>query len=203
MDAFKTELLKLIQDDEMNMEDANIIFSQFTKNEDNATFMTQLTNVVQILTTDRDGDGSFTIDDLTLIKNDIPTIHSIIKGCVILVNSIKDKRIHVDQEMMGLSVMKLLAYIFLVLVPTKLDQSFTRSEKESIVDIVMLMYTMFSTSEQMTEWVNGFTELFSKKKCCKCCCKSAQPEVTDDVLNEHMDKMNAEIHESLTKLKTP
>lgn len=161
MDRLKEKVLTII---EHSADDIKSLI--FILNDDLFTdqhFQSEITKILDILTKDRDGNLQFDVNDLKLIGSDPLAITSLISSLMILIAQVRT--LHYDADRMEQFIIKLLFYIFLVLLPEKTDIYMSSDDKRAIVDIVMSIYQFLKSSEIVKDMIKKIKN-WIKSSCC-------------------------------------
>jgi hypothetical protein len=144
--ALQTSLQNLIQQPNFSLSSLETLLSPIPLYTNNTIFQSNIAQVVQILTKDRDGNGKFTANDLVLFSKDIVGITALISSLLLILNSLPNITISYTAEDTEQMIFKLIIYVFLVIIPAKTNVVFTAEEKTSILSVSMMVYTMLIDS---------------------------------------------------------
>lgn len=154
--------LKLMIQDDFNMKDLSILLAPATMYTENAVFKHEMAEIIDIMTKDRNQNQRFDINDIILIGQDIPAIINLITILLMLINT-PIKLVYVEGETEEL-VFKILVYVFLILLPTQLNQPLTMEEKEALLQVSLLIYTFLIQSKLLHKLVKKVIA-WTKSKC--------------------------------------
>jgi hypothetical protein len=148
--ALQTSLQNLIQQPNFSLSSLETLLSPIPLYTNNTIFQSNIAQVVQILTKDRDGNGKFTANDLVLFSKDIVGITALISSLLLILNSLPNITISYTAEDTEQMIFKLIIYVFLVIIPAKTNVVFSVEEKTSmktsILSVSMMVYTMLIES---------------------------------------------------------
>lgn len=173
LETLKENIMKVIGDNEYKLEDLQNVLSPIAIYTENPVFKNSIDEIVLILTKDRDGNNVFTIEDLKLLGNDFMGISSLITAILLLVGSIPNIKLEYKPEETEEIIFKLLAYIFLVVVPKQTGNPWSYEQKEQVVSISLTVYNMIKSSQLVNDLVNKVKNWLKEKGFCKCLSKEA------------------------------
>ena len=145
VEVLRASLLVLIKDDNFDIQKLKDILMPISDYTDNTLFKENISAIVAILTQDRDGNHKFTVDDLALLSKDIIGITSLVTSILLLIGAIPELKLQYNEGETEDLIFKLLAYIFLVIVPAKTEKPLTFEEKQAILNLAVLIYQMIKS----------------------------------------------------------
>jgi len=201
----KKKLLVLIKDDHY---DVNALkkFLNLDSYVTNESFVTNITEIVDAILEDRDGDKKITLNDIKLIGNDLLAITSIIKGLLLIVNSIPNLKLKYDTGKTEELIFKMLVYIFLVIMPKQAHLQWSVKEKAQMIDIALIIYDTIKSSQVVKEMVakvlkwfkeNGGTAVVWMKK--NCCASNGQDK--NEIIKKHLPHVKAKIRMRVSNVR--
>lgn len=206
MNELKEKILDFIKDDKIDTDDVKKLLDPlggFT----NERFMDNIQQIVDAILEDRDGDMKITMEDIKLLRKDWLAISSIVKGIILVMNSIPNLDVKYDAGATEEIVFKMLVYIFLIIIPEKADLKWSQSDKEQILDIALIIYEAISSSEdlkkffaEVLEWFKekgGLLIAWMKKNCCTGCGKNKQA-----IIEEHLPAIKSSISIRMDNIRT-
>jgi len=216
IETLKAKILVLIKNDTFDATDLKNLLSPIALYTDNPLFKENIMEIVSILTQDRDGNNKFTINDLTLFSKDIIGITSLVTAIILLIGMVPDIKLQYVEGVTEELVFKLLAYIFLVIIPTKTGNPWTFEEKKAVLNLALLIYQLIKSSQVMKDLVAKISAWFKSKGLCACIATNDNktevlekklPVIKLDLMhamNNVRDKnaMQTEIEDLKKKLKT-
>ena len=188
----KNSVMKLIKDDNYDIEDFKSFLNPIDKYTNNQTFINNLHEIINVLLEDRDGNNKFTIDDLKLIKDDMFAISSLLNGLLLVICVIPQLKLKYNKGATEELVFKLLAYIFIVVIPKEIGRPWTLKEKEDIVKITIQIYQLILSSQVTKDIINNIIKWFKKKGWCKCTTGSKE-EINQRVIKKKLPKIKADM----------
>ena len=198
LDKLKNSIMDIIKDDNYDIDDLKKILGDVSGCTEHSIFASNLTQVMDIMTKDRDGNNKFDINDLTLMSKDIIAMTSLVTAILLLVASIPNFKLQYNEGTTEEFIFKLLAYIFLVIVPKQTGHKWTLQEKQSIVDLVLIIYQLIVSSQITKELIAKVTAWFKSKGWCNCMKTSTTHE---DVLAEKLPIVNRELSYAMNNVR--
>lgn len=205
LDIIKENIMNVIKDNEYSLEDLQVALSPISIYTENPAFKNSIDEIVLILTKDRDGNNVFSIEDLKLLGNDFMGISSLITAIFLLIGSIPQMKLEYKPDETEEIIFKLLAYIFLVIVPKQTGNPWTFEQKEQVVSVSLTIYSMIKSSQLVNDLINKVKGWLKQKGFCKCLSKETEsklPQVKFELqaaMNNVHDK--ALLHSEIRELK--
>jgi len=200
LDKLQNSIMDVIKDDNYDIDDLKKILGDVSECTENSVFVTNLTQVMDIMTKDRDGNNKFDINDLTLMSKDIIAMTSLITAILLLVASIPNFKLQYNEGASEEFVFKLLAYIFLVIVPKQTGHKWTLQEKQSIIELVLIVYQLIISSQVTKELIIKITAWFKSKGWCNCMTASTATK-QEDILAEKLPAVNRELSYAMNNVR--
>ena len=193
LDELKTKILEIVKDNHYSWDDIKLILSPISIYVDNPSFKQNIDQVVHILTKDRDGNNVFSIDDIKLLSKDMNAITSLVTALFLIMAGIPQMKLEYSPDETEELVFKLLAYLFLVVIPKETRMELSYEDKESVIDLSLLIYNFVKSSQVVQQLVAKVQAWFQRKGWCKCLFGEVpKSEVVDEHLPEvHQDLTNA------------
>jgi len=188
IDQLKNDIMNVIKDDNYDIEDLRVILKDILLYIDNPMFKQNLDIVVGIIMKDRDGNNKFEINDLNIMSKDLITMTSLITALLLLILSIPGIKFEYKSEVTETIIFKLIAYIFLVIVPKETNKKLTLEEKQTIVDLILLSYQMILSSQVTAGLVAKVKAWIKQNKKFSCKCLGG-----DKVLDKKLSKVNKDL----------
>ncbi len=201
LDKLKNSIMDIIKDDNYDIDDLKKILGDVSSCTENSVFTNNLTQIMDIMTKDRDGNNKFDINDLTLMSKDIIAMTSLITAILLLVASIPNFKLQYTEGATEEFMFKLLAYIFLVIVPKQTGHKWTLQEKQSIVDLVLIIYQLIVSSQVAKELIIKITAWFKSKGWCNCMTISSTVTKQENVLAEKLPMVNRELSYAMNNIR--
>jgi len=195
----KDSILDAIKDDNYDFATLKAVLSPLDRFLDNTSFVSALGELINTLCLDRDGDNSFSFSDLKLLKDDISSIISLVNSVLLLMSTIPDTKLKYDSGATEIIIFKVLAYIFLVVVPKQTGQVLTFNDKDDILKIVMSVYKIILSTKMTQDLIEKINNWFKTSKCFGCC--SSQVENKQDVIESMVPVVNKELARNLQKVR--
>ena len=199
IELLKKSLFDLIENSNCTFADIVNILDPFANYVNNTLFTDNMEQLVNIIIIDRNHDQKISFDDIKLLSSDIGAITSIISCTLAIIASLPTVELKSGEGFAQDVLFKILAYIFLVVLPQKLNLEWSVAEKKTIVNIVLTIYNLFVTSGLAKNLINKIKQLFIKKGWCKCICA---PEVDkQEVLSKQLPLMMFELGTNLSSFR--
>jgi hypothetical protein len=168
IDSLQTNILKLIKDENYDVEDLMVILKSVVNFADNKIFISNISRIAAILTADRDGSGTFTIDDITLLSKDPTALISLVTLIITTLCSIPSLKVQYTEGNAEILVFELLAYIFLVIVPKQAKIKWAYEDKVQIVTLSVLIVEQIKSSQMLQQIFADALQWFKKNVHCNC-----------------------------------
>lgn len=182
----KTKILNLIKDEKYDVSDLTSILDSISEYLNNPDFINNINKIVTILTTDRDGSTTFTIDDIKLLAKDPVALMSLVTIIVSTVCAIPALKIKYAEGLSELLVFELLAYIFLVVLPKEAKINWSYDDKVQIVNIALIIVDQIKNSDTIKQIFNEVTTWFKNNVKCNCTCAQAPQPTNKEILNSKL-----------------
>ena len=194
-------LLELIKDENYDIGDLSRITEPISSMITSKTFAKYLTELVTIITKDRNNDNKFTVKDIYALSTNIFAMGSLVKALVLILISLPKIEVTVENEAIEDLMLNLLVYIFLVVIPKETDMQWDGEEKRQILQAIVIIYeSILSKSmvreglEKISEWLNENIDIFGWIKTILTCGLIRQPRLTKQkVYQRHMSKLQEDI----------
>lgn len=200
MEELKQSILKTIGDNDYKLEDLLTLLDPVSKYVNNETFLKDLGQIAQVIVEDRDGNNTFTVDDLRLIQHDVVAISSIVNGLLLVFGALPDIKLQYNSGATEELIFKLLAYIFLVVVPKEAKTELSIDDKKAVLDIILIMYEVFLSSKAVKNIIKKVSDWFKNKGWCKCICGTAENVDDNDkaeVVEDKLEVIKEELRNSI------
>ena len=180
--SLKSELQNLIHMDLTQIEQTVSPASLYFHND---SIKDQVIDIIRIICQDRDGNQNFTVNDLVLLSKDIVAMTSLITALILMINSVPHLKIKYKEGETEELVLKLLIYLFLVIIPKQTNTQFTEEEKEALLNVSILVYTLLLQTHIVEKIVTKVSNWLSTK--CTCLCFKT-PETQMDELKSNLSR---------------
>lgn len=195
----KSQLAAIIKDNTFNIEQLKQILAPIASFVDSPAFIQNISGIVNIITKDRNGNEKFDVGDLKLLSEDLPSMISLASALLLVISSIPGIKIIYNKDETELLLLKLLLYIFLVIVPARVGRPLTLDEKNTIVDLSIVIYRTMQSSQMIQSLLEKIESYFKSKGWCKCCTAA---QTTDDVVSAKLPEAEANLAKSITYVRT-
>lgn len=177
IETLRTQILEVIKNDDFVVHDLEKVLDPIGKYFVNPTFYTNITDVVAIITKDRNGDNQLTIEDLQLLGSDVSSIMALISAIMLLVGSLPSIKLQYNAGATEELIFKIMAYIFLVIVPKQIGKPMTFDQKQSVLNIALTIYQFAQSSQIVKEIVDKIITWFKTKGMCMCTAPATTPDM--------------------------
>ena len=111
IDQLKLQILKIISNDNFDLETLLNILKPIPIFSDNIVFQEKINEIVSILIQDRDGNNIFTIDDLKLMSKDIMAITTLTSSIILILGMLPELDLQYEKGASEELIFKILIYI--------------------------------------------------------------------------------------------
>lgn len=170
-DDLKKDVDEIIQNDNIDLEDFKKTFTLVGDYLENKQFILNLSKIIDIITLDRNGDTVFDFADLKILATDFMAIGSIMSGLILVLESVPTIKLKYSSQTTEKIIFQLLAYVFLVLVPSKVGKKWSVDERQKVANIIIDIYNIVKASAIVQSIGLKIREFFQKKGWCKCICE--------------------------------
>lgn len=186
----RNKILDVIKSDEYNLDSLRLVLQPASNFFGNKMFLDNVERVVRIIVTDRNNDKRFDIDDLKLLGGDILSITNLITAIMLLIGALPDMQLTYNPDATEELIMKILVYIFVVMIPKETNKKWTLAEKEAVLDLTLTIYQLIRSSQVTRDIINKIKEWFKQKGWCACMCGTLSAnEHAEAVVNKKMPKI--------------
>lgn len=200
LENLKKQIMDIIRDDSYDLNHLKVALTPICMYTDNSIFQSNVAEIVKILTKDRDGNNKFTIDDLALLKNDILGITSLITAILLIISAIPEFKLKYEEGVTEGIIFKILAYIFLVIIPKETGHQWTLEEKEAVLNLSLMIYQLIKSSQVVKDLVNKIREFFKSKGLCTCVSGTKQ-EQNVAVLEKRLPQVKLELMHTMNNVR--
>ncbi len=197
MMKLQNDILALVKNDQFNINQLILLLGNplgtFVKSE---TFRANVTDVVNTIIKDRNGDKKFNMIDLELLCNDMMAVMSLVSSIILILTAIPDLDIQYQKGSSEELIFKVLLYIFLVILPNETSIHWTEAEKVQIVQHATTMYNMILASKVTQNLIKEIAKYFKSKGCTFCCVVQPNP---DDVVADRLEPLKAQLSSTVEK----
>lgn len=194
----ESQINDIIKDDNFDINKLKEILSPISQYVDSPTFITNITTVVTIITQDRDGNKSFDVNDLKLLSEDPVAISSLFSAIIVIICAIPDLKLQYNKGNTEELILKLLAFIFLVIVPTQAKMPLTQATKTEIVSIIIKICSTMESSQLVATLATKIIAWFKTNNACAC----FQPgETKQETLDKKFPMIKLNLEHSMNNLR--
>ena len=191
----RDSILELIKDNDYDFDDLKSFIKpvdEFTKS---SSFVRYIFQIVEEFIRDRDGNNVFNVYDLELLGTDIIGISTIVSSILLIINAIPQFNLEYSRGDTEEIIFKVLAYVFLVVVPKETGNPWDNREKAAVVNLVLAIYQVILSSQMAKNLVDKITKWFKSKGWCKCLFDDNK----EDVVDEHLPELKVQLRHIIQK----
>jgi hypothetical protein len=198
----KESILDIIRNNKYTFHDLGKLLLPITAYNQNPLFMSNIRQVVYVVTEDRNGNEKFDVNDLKILKEDINAITSIVCGLLLVLGAVPDIKLKYKNGITEEILFKMLAYIFVVIVPKETGYEWTHNEKGEVVDIVVTIYKKIIYTNITKDLVDKVSTWFKfKKNGCACIGVDDYNDFKQNVAEKYLPKIGTSIMTNIEKNK--
>ena len=204
LDQLKSKIEGVIKTDNFDIEKLKDLLTPISAYVEHPTFIKNIVDVVTIIIQDRNGDMVFNLDDLKILANDNVAISSLVSSVLLVICAIPELKFKYSQGATEELVFKLLAFVFLVIVPTQVKRQLTKEEKGMIVNYTLIIYNTIRSSQMVKDIVDKIITYFkthdvtSCLPTLNCCAKKPTPE---EILEKRLPAAKLNLEHSITNVR--
>jgi len=166
IDTLRNDIKQIIKSDNFNVNKLNKILDPISKYVDSPIFVQNIASIVDILIKDRNNNNKFDVNDLQLLSKNIECVSSLTSSILFMICSVPNLKLQYNQGATEELIFKILAYIFLVIVPVRINRPLTLEEKETILNLSLVIHQLLISSQMIPILLSQIhSQLKSKKKC--------------------------------------
>lgn len=200
MNKLKDAIFDVVKNDNYELSDLQKVLHPVTTLINNPVFEIHLKKITQVILKDRDGNNQFTVDDLKLLSSDMNALYSIVSALLLITGSVQKTVLKYNNDDIEHLVFKLLAYVFLVVVPKETKKTLTLKEKEDIIVFVLDIYDLIKSAQITKNLIDRVNKWFRKKGWYnKLCCGSYENSI--ETVDRYMPVLQVEIYTNMQKNK--
>ena len=196
MSTFNSDLIDLVNSEQHSPQDLLALLKPMNQLIDNPAFSAHIAEIVAAVTEDRNGDKTFTLEDLELLATDLAAVGKLIKAIILLIVSAREVNMKYQEGVTEEIIRNIFVYIVLVLVPEATGRPWTTAEKEKIVVIIAKLHDMILASKIAENAFKKVIKWFQRRDLCMCCILENDPE---DVIQQNLPALTTEIGASVNK----
>ena len=198
--VLKKSLNDIIEKSNCTFADIVNVLEPFAEYISNTQFTDNMEQLINIIIIDRNHDNKISFDDIKLLSSDISAVTSIISCTLAIIASLPNVTITKNSGFAQDILFKILTYIFLVILPQKINLNWSIDEKKTIINVILSIYNLFITSGLAKDLINKIKQLFIKKGWCKCICTTETDK--QEVLDRHLPSMMLELGTNLATFRS-
>jgi hypothetical protein len=182
MDSLKYELTRLINSNDDTIVNLKNVLMPIANFIESPLIVEYIVTIVEIMTADRDGNKKLTVDDLRLMVNDPFVIVHLVSSLILILTAIPSLKITVNVDETEIIILKLLMYIFFVIIPSTTGVVWKPEEKAAIVDLSLVIFQTMRSLTIVKNAITKFATYVKNNKYCKCL--TVKSSVLDDKVPE-------------------
>jgi hypothetical protein len=196
----KSVIMKAIKHNDYDVSVLLGILGPMDKCVENPLFIANLKQVVDVILQDRDGNNKFTVKDLELLGKDVIGVTTLVTSILLVLGTVPELKLKYKPGATEELVFKVLAYVFLVIVPKETGNPWNLEEKKAVVDLTVLIYQLVISSQSTKDAVAAVIKWFNAKGLCKCMSGESE-EQKNNVVQKHMPKLQVVLANSVQNNK--
>lgn len=194
LEDLRNKILPLIKDENYDTKDLISLLTPIENYISDKNFMSNLRQVTKIITKDRDGNNNFNLNDLKLLAKDTFAVMSLVNAIMLVLNSVSGLSFEYRSATTEELIFKLLAYVFLVVVPKETGQNWSNQDKKDIVNLTLVIYQLIKSSQMAQNFAYNTKEWFKSTGICKC---FTAPINKQEIIDLHLPQINADLQSGL------
>jgi hypothetical protein len=155
--------------------------SQYFKDDD---FVDNLKEIIQIIITDRDNNQIFTMDDLKLLGKNLSAITSLVTSILLLLTNLSGAKY--KQNITEEIILKILAYIFLIIIPKETNTVLSTDDKNTVLNIMLLIYNSIKSSQIIQNAANNIASWLNKNNTNICCLALPDEDHKENIIKKKL-----------------
>lgn len=138
--------------------------------------------------------------DLEFLSRDLPAVIYLVNSIMLIITSIPNVKLQPNLSINTELIFGLLAYIFLIIIPIRLNKSLTMLEFNVILDIITNIYHMLESSN-MISYIILETIAKTKSKNWCICLVGPTADSGQDKLDKHLNIAKLNLLESMNNIR--
>lgn len=167
-DTLKNDLIKLIVNENDTIVNLKNILMPISQCIESPVIVQSITEIVDILTTDRNGNNHLDVEDLRLMASDPFVIVHLVTSLILILTALPQLKITVNVEESEIIILKLLIYVFLVIIPAKTKLSWKPENKVEIINMSITLFNTMQSLQIIKTVINKIANYVKGNKYCKC-----------------------------------
>lgn len=180
-----------IKEDFLDVKALDKILDPIPSYADNEIFEDNINDILGIIAKDKNTNNKFLADDILLFTNDINAMTAFINSILLILNSLPAVKVKYTQNDTEQLILKLISYIFLVIVPSKTTTKFSKDENLAILNNCVVMYQFLTDSKMVAPIANDIRKMFKSTGMFSCF------GAGNDVLAANMPGLKGELQTSI------
>lgn len=164
----KNDLIKLIDGNDDTIVNLKNILMPISQCIDSPVIVENITEIVNIMTTDRNGDAQLDVEDLRLMVVDPFVIVHLVTSLILILTALPQLKITINVEESEIIILKLLMYVFLVIIPNKTGTTWKPENKIEIVKMSITLYNTMQSLQIVKTTINKIASYIKSNKYCSC-----------------------------------
>lgn len=164
----KNDLLKLIDGNDDTIVNLKNILMPISQCIDSPVIVENITEIVNIMTTDRNGNNQLDVEDLRLMVVDPFVIVHLVTSLILILTALPQLKITINVEESEIIILKLLMYVFLVIIPNKTGTTWKPENKIEIVKMSITLYNTMQSLQIVKTTINKIASYIKGNKYCSC-----------------------------------
>lgn len=198
IENLKEKLLELAEDDSADAKDIKFFLDPISNYINHPTFSQNITDIIEVIVKDRDGNNHFTVADLQYLGQDFQAVTSLVNAIMLLLGAIPNVKLQHNKETTEELIFKILAYVFLVVLPENTSLSLSTDDKKQVIEITMTIYNMIKSSQLVQQLADKIVAWFKSKGLCKCL---DSQEKADVVIDRELPRLKMELSSSVNNAR--
>jgi hypothetical protein len=187
----KRQVLEIIKDTDYSVDAVMKILEPISTYTQNQIFIQHITQIVDVIITDRNGDKKFNAQDLEIMSKDPMALTTLATALLLAISSIPNVNININKDDTETLVFKVLAYVFLIVVPNETNIKWTFTEKENVLNITLSIYQFIKSSQLIQNILAKIKVWFNANIMSKICI--TKKESRNLIAERHLLQINADL----------
>lgn len=187
LDGLKQNIMNVIKDNDYSFDDLVEVLSPISAFINEPVFKNNIEEIISIISKDRNGNQKFDVGDLQALCKDFGAITPLITAVFLLIGAIPQIKLEYSAGETEEIIFKILAYVFLVIVPKQTGAPWGPEEKQQVVDITLTVYGMIKSSQFVQNLIAKVNAWLKQKGWCKCMTTDENPAVEAKLPKLKMD----------------
>jgi len=172
IDELRTNIINLIVNadgcNNDNLSDLELVLTPASDYFGNDYFSKRIKSLIAIMTTDRNNNGSFDMEDIKMLGQNISAVSALVFSFLLTLNGIPDMQFKYKSDITEKIIFKIFAYIFLIIIPNETGMRLTNDDKIAVVDITLVIYNTVKSSELAANAADNIAKWLRANGLCSC-----------------------------------